>query len=384
MTTYIAADHMITSLGFSSRENIDAISSGRTGIRQHKASADLDMDCCISKVDSERLDRLFGDFGFINNYTRMEKLAISSIRYALEQVDIDFSNPKTLMVLSTTKGNIDLLGKSDSRFNSERVALWKAAQIIAAFFGNPNTPVVVSNACVTGVIALITAARLLDMGAYKNVVVVGVDIASKFVVSGFQALKASSTRPCKPYDKDRDGLSLGEGAATIILTSNPELCPSDRIVLRAGVTANDANHISGPSRSGDGVYQVIRKILEQTGESGKSIDYISAHGTATQYNDDMESVALNRAKLESAPVNSFKGYFGHTLGAAGILETAAALHSMRENTLFATKGFSRKGTVEPINVIRSKKSKTIDHCLKIASGFGGCNAGILLSKEGSF
>jgi 3-oxoacyl-[acyl-carrier-protein] synthase-1 len=311
-------------------------------------------------------------------------MAITSIRYAVANTDIDLGNPGTLFILSTTKGNIDLLGNHDSPFSQERVHLWDTARLLGGFFRNPNPPVVVSNACISGVLALQTAQVLLTQKRYKHAVVVGVDIASKFVVSGFQAFKAVSETPCKPYDKHRNGLSLGEGAATIILTTESELSQPEKIVIRGGASANDANHISGPSPTGEGLHLAIEKTLLTSGQDRKHIDFISAHGTATPYNDDMESHALHRSALHKIPVNSLKGFFGHTLGAAGVMETAVCLQSMRENTVVATKGFRTKGTAKPINVIKKSKSVQLDHCLKLASGFGGCNAGLLLSKHGSF
>ncbi len=384
MKTYFAGDNMITSLGFTTEENMAMFGKNMTGIQKHRKTDRLGIDCCISLVDGDRLNRVFSDFAKPDGFTRLEKIAITSVRYALERTDIDLKSPKTLFLFSTTKGNIDLLENKQHPFESQRVQLWRTAQIIAAYFENPNPPLIVSNACISGILALITASRMLKSSAYKNIVVVGVDIASRFVVSGFQSFKATSANPCKPYDKNRKGLSLGEGCSTIILTSEISLATKDKLVLRGGASANDANHISGPSRTGEGLYLSIQKTLESTKETSENIDYISAHGTATIFNDDMESVALERANLDSVPVNSLKGYFGHTLGAAGVLETAAAAASMRLNTLVATKGFHAKGSNIKINVVRRSKKKTINHCLKIASGFGGCNAGILISKDGTF
>ena len=110
------------------------------------------------------------------------------------------------------------------------------------------------------------------------------------------------------------------------------------------------------------------------------IDYISAHGTGTIYNDEMESIAIKRARLKNVPVNSFKGYWGHTLGAAGIVESIAAISSMKENKIYKSLGFNKSGVSEDINIIKNAESKSINNCLKIASGFGGCNAGVIFSK----
>ena len=110
------------------------------------------------------------------------------------------------------------------------------------------------------------------------------------------------------------------------------------------------------------------------------MDYISAHGTATPFNDEMESVAITRACLQDIPVNSFKGYWGHTLGAAGVIESIAGAHSLIINQLIRTMGYSEPGTTHPLAIIDTNKEAKLNSCLKIASGFGGCNAALLLYK----
>ena len=203
-----------------------------------------------------------------------------------------------------------------------------------------------------------------------------------FVVSGFQSFKAVSSEVAKPYDAKRDGISLGEGCGTIVLTNHESKIKNQepRIKVTGGASSNDANHISGPSRTGDGLYIAIDKTLKESEIKASEIDYISGHGTATLYNDDMESVAINDIGLAEVPMNSLKSYFGHTLGAAGIIESIVGLHSMKENTLIGTYNFNELGVSKPINIIKETRSTTINNCLKTAAGFGGCNAAVLFQK----
>jgi len=183
-----------------------------------------------------------------------------------------------------------------------------------------------------------------------------------------------SETPCRPFDANRDGLSLGEGAGTIVVTKEKR---PDSIKLVHGASANDANHISGPSRTGEGLYLAASHALQDK----RPIDFISAHGTATLYNDDMESHAINRLHLSDIPVNSFKGYFGHTLGAAGVIETILTKHSILNGMLYKSLGTETPGVASPLHVVTKSMKKTLNCCLKLSSGFGGCNAAILLEKN---
>jgi 3-oxoacyl-[acyl-carrier-protein] synthase-1 len=376
---YFTGDSIISSLGFSSQENFNQLKNGITGIRKMNNPVFYPEPFIASLIDRQKVNVLFPD----DQYTLLEKILILSVKDALKSSYVDISSGKTVIILSTTKGNIDLLDKSlAARFDEQRVLLWKLGEMIAGYFGNPNKVRVISNACISGVLAINDAAMLLQNDIYENAVVVGGDIVSKFVLSGFMSFHSLSPEPCKPFDTNRDGLSLGEAAGTVILSVNPPK-QNEKLLFAGGASANDANHISGPSRTGEGSYIAINKTLKEAEIETANIDHISAHGTATPYNDDMESIALSRHNMSSIPVNSMKGFWGHTLGAAGIIETIALLWEMKHNTLIQTKGFQEAGTVEPLNVITQTEQKELNYCLKMASGFGGCNAVLVIKKVNS-
>jgi len=189
-----------------------------------------------------------------------------------------------------------------------------------------------------------------------------------------------SAERCKPFDNKRKGVNLGEAAATVVLTTTPEIGKAIPIEIFGGALSNDANHISGPSRTGEELAAAVNAALNNSGIKGESIDFISAHGTATAYNDEMEAKAFCHAGLNNIPLNSLKGYFGHTLGAAGIVEIIVSKHALLNNELIPTLGFHQLGVSQPINVISKLESKKMTTCLKTASGFGGCNAAIVLNK----
>jgi len=369
--SYITSDNIITSLGNTTKEVISNIEKETTGIDYHHPYLNY-TKAPISMVNSKKIqEEIIGIFSDVT-FTRFESLAILSLHNALKNSIVDAGSPKTLFILSTTKGNIELLKQGVKP--SDQIFLHNTAQKIAGLFGFIARPVVVCNACISGVLAILLAKRYIDSGKYDDVVVTGVDIVTEFVVAGFESFKSMSEKPCKPFDANRDGLSLGEGAGTVIISRRKK---SESIKIVSGSSANDANHISGPSRTGEGLYLAAKNALL----NNHKIDFISAHGTATQYNDDMESHAINRLQINEIPVNSFKGYFGHTLGAAGVIEIILTKHSMLNNMLYTSLGMENAGVASPLNVITHKQKKTLSRCLKLSSGFGGCNAAIVLEKD---
>jgi 3-oxoacyl-[acyl-carrier-protein] synthase-1 len=386
---FIGAGNSITSLGFSTARNIEQIKAGQTGIRLYPGGDLYPTPVPLSSVDDGELQEIFRRYlgetqpGLHpGSFTRLEKLLLLGISNVLRSCGVKIQDPRTLIILSTTKGNIDLLEKDrNPAIEPNRVYLWKLAEWLGHFFGNPNKPLVVSNGCVSGVLAMLTGSRFIQAREYDHVIATGGDLLTEFVVSGFQCFQALSPGPCKPFDAARDGLSLGEGCGTIVLSRDHSLCGiPEKIILAGGSSSNDAHHISAPSRTGEGLYLAIRSALKEAALSPLYIDYLSAHGTATEYNDEMEGRALAWAGLESVPVNSYKGYFGHTLGAAGIVESVLAVESMRRNELFRSAGFENLGISRPINVLTDCVAREVNHCLKTASGFGGSNAAMVFKK----
>jgi 3-oxoacyl-[acyl-carrier-protein] synthase-1 len=380
---YILADHLITSLGTNKGEVWQRMLANETGVKRIENSSLFVEPFWASLVETDLLEKSFAGTNFTGDFTRFEKMTLLSAFHAIKQSGIDPSSSETVFILSTTKGNIDLLEKDKKDlYNPERLYLWHTARMISSVFGNKNEPLVISNACISGVLALITASDYLRSGYYKNAVVIGADIASEFVISGFQSFKSLSNGPCKPFDLNRDGLNLGEGAGTIVLSSDPALVKDDiKIRILGGATGNDANHISGPSRTGEGLYIAVKHAMDITQTKAADIGFISAHGTATSFNDEMESKAFAWAGLSHAPLNSMKGYFGHALGAAGVIETVISIQSLRKNILLKTLGYSEYGVPDPINILASNVETNVNCCLKTASGFGGCNAALIIRKD---
>lgn len=359
---YIIADNIISPLGETSEVNYLSVKSGRSGIRAYEPGT-----CNIPEGFNASL--LFEDF---------ETLALKSAQKAIGNGQLELKGKRTAFILSSTKGNIE-----------ENISLADSAQRIASQLGIDSKPIVVCNACISGLSALILGNRLIDSGLYDAAIVCGCDTPRQFILSGFQSLKALSPEPCRPFDMERMGLNLGEAAATLILSKNPLQGNSWR--MGDGFIRNDAFHISTPSKTADGLYLSLQRTLEsftkEISSTCKQIDlkehlaFINAHGTATLFNDQMESVAIGRAGLSDLPANAYKSFWGHTMGAAGILETIISMKAIDDDTILGTRGFSELGVSGKMNICAENRPTDKKGFIKMLSGFGGCNATIWAAKK---
>ena len=374
---FISSDNILSPIGLTTAENFLQIKKNVSGIKLHNDKNMLEQPFQAALFDNENF---FTNNNAQNNYTRFEKLLIASIGDALANSRISATDKKIVLIISSTKGNISLLEtEAQSESLNKRISLNTSAHLVASHFGFFNQPVIISNACISGMLAILTGMRLIQSGQYEHAVVAGADVISKFVLSGFQSFQAISSSPCKPFDAARDGINLGEGAGTVILTSNKNF--SSGVKVTGGSVSNDANHISGPSRTGEELNLAVNKALNAAELHATDIDFISAHGTATIYNDEMEAKAITLAGMQSVPVNSLKGYYGHTLGAAGLIESIISTQSLKANLVIPTRGFENIGVTQPVNICSTLYESTLQNCLKTASGFGGCNAAMVFSKQ---
>lgn len=359
---YIIADNIISPLGETSEENYLSVKAGRSGIRTYEPGT-----CNIPEGFYASL--LFEDF---------ETLALKSAQKAIANARLELKGKRTAFILSSTKGNIE-----------ENISLADSAQRIANLLGIDSKPIVVCNACISGLSALILGNRLIDSGLYDAAIVCGCDTPRQFILSGFQSLKALSPEPCRPFDMERMGLNLGEAAATLILSKNP--IQGNFWRMGDGFIRNDAFHISTPSKTADGLYLSLQRTLEsftkEISSACKQIDmkehlaFINAHGTATLFNDQMESVAIGRAGLSDLPANAYKSFWGHTMGAAGILETIISMKAIDDDTILGTSGFSELGVSGKMNICAENRPTDKKGFIKMLSGFGGCNATIWAAKS---
>ena len=373
---YIIADNIISPLGETSEDNYLSVKSGRSGIRAYESGT-----CNIPEGFNASL--LFEDFETLALKSAQKAIAnaLKNIENELKtmgNVQLELKGKRTAFILSSTKGNIE-----------GNISLADSAQRIASQLGIDTKPIVVCNACISGLSALILGNRLIDSDLYDAAIVCGCDTPRQFILSGFQSLKALSPEPCRPFDMERMGLNLGEAAATLILSKNPIQRNSWR--MGDGFIRNDAFHISTPSKTADGLYLSLQRTLEsytkEISSTCKQIDlkehlaFINAHGTATLFNDQMESVAIGRAGLSDLPANAYKSFWGHTMGAAGILETIISMKAIDDDTILGTRGFSELGVSGKMNICAENRPTDKKGFIKMLSGFGGCNATIWAAKS---
>lgn len=367
----VVSTNIVSPLGMSSQENWRAVMQGRSALRRLENYKGIPLPFVASVFTPEQVEKLA-----VEGFTRFESLAIRSIKEALTHTDLDVHGERTIFILSTTKADVEELGFAAERDGDyHRPAL--SAQRIAEHVGIGGGAIVCCNACISGVSAQILADRLISCGHYDNAVVCGADLVSSFTASGFLSFKSLSNEPCRPFDADRQGLNLGEAAATIVFTRADSLRDGDWLFER-GEMDNDAFHLSTPAPSGEGARKVLEAVMK--GRDASELAFVSAHGTATMFNDQMESVAIEKAGLSSVPLTALKGWFGHTLGASGVLEVIFGMMAVSESVVLPLRGFREIGVSGKVNLSPELRATDKNSFLKMISGFGGCNAAALYRR----
>ena len=293
-----------------------------------------------------------------------------------------------LLVLASTKGEIDVFERLSRKARRESggpppLALFddirpeRFLERVSSRLGIPSA-VFVSSACASSNIAIAVAAEKLLSGQATRVAVIGIDIVSEFVVSGFSALGAlSPSNTASPFDADRDGLVVGEACAAILLEKG--LPGTGLGTVMGWGSASDANHVTGPSRNGDGLAAALGEALATAETAPSEIAAVCAHGTGTVYNDAMEIKAFERIFPSTIPTFSAKGALGHTMGAAGALETLLALETARRKRIPPTVGLKTPDKDAAPWVSPESAEIADGPVVNANSGFGGVNSVLILS-----
>ena len=369
--TGILATNITSPIGLTTAANFEAVRRGEVSQKNLTGFRGLPVNICAGCFTEEQRAALR-----VPGFSWLESLEIRSVQEALSHCDVDPASPRTLFVLSTTLGNVDELSASPETDGDFR-NYGESARKVARHLGIVTEPVIVCNACVSGVTAQLLADRLIASGRYDNAIVCGADSLSPFIVAVFTSFQSLSPTVCRPFDIERLGLNLGEAASTVILGKSSG-AGTWRIL--DGSLDNDSYHVSAPDPTGDGVRRVIEKVV--AGRDVSDLATICVHGTGTMFNDEMESKAIAAAGLSGVPVSSYKAYFGHTMGACGLLETVLALYALDQGVILPAGGYEEIGVSGRIDISPVERPTGKRTLLKIVSGFGGCNGAAVYGKEG--
>ena len=292
----------------------------------------------------------------------------------------------SVLLTATTQGCADLYDKNEKQqcLINKYLIPSNIPKYVARKLNLKNSGVNINSACASPTIAIIKGTQMIKNKRAKCVLIFCADIVSEFVFSGFSALNALSSNPTQPFDINRQGLSLGDGGAAILLMdeklAKKKCIAFDTSIAGYGI-ASDATHITAPARDGRGLTIAINNALKTAKITAHDIGAINTHGTGTIYNDSMEITAFkNIFKDIKIPGNSFKGAIGHTLGGAGGIEAAMGTLMLKERILPGTHGFlipepGAENLISPENVPFSKK-----YLLSTNSGFAGTNAALILKR----
>ena len=369
-SVYLIGRSAISALGTTVEDHFQKASHAQTGLAACTDERFSPHPFWASRIPEEVVQHIQQQYNASGALTAFETLGIAAADAALKDAGITAAQEDTIFILSSTKGNISELGKRPDA----QISLHYSALQIQKYFQTAHPVMVVSNACVSGSAAQMMAKRMLEGGLYQQAVVIGCDLLSGFVLDGFSGFHAISPEACRPFDKDRKGINLGEAAACMVFSIHPQ---NSRLQLSGAAASNDANHLSGPSRTGEELAQAIRKAMNEAKVEATTIGAISAHGTATLYNDEMESKALQTAGLNSIPLHSLKSFVGHTLGAAGVLESVVAVEAMAQQVLLPSLNVSEPGVTGKVYILNNAQAAKYSILVKTASGFGGCNTALV-------
>jgi len=342
----------------------------------------------IAKFDRFNTSAFQSDFAAIVRgltYLRKDSLVMQMLKLLFDKSSVSIPADSRL-ILATTKGEIDILEKNllVGTGDAAGCKLNHLLRKVALLTGVKNSGMVVSAACASGSAAIARAAAGIRQGFFDSVLVAACDSVTEFVFAGFSSLMALDKLPARPFDKDRNGLSLGEAAAYALIMSESRAKKEKRRILgeiSGWGLSDDANHMTGPSRTGDGLSLAITKAMKTADIDENNIGFISAHGTGTVYNDAMEIKSFNSIfNMKKKPVYSIKGGLGHTMGAAGLVETIIALRALKEKTVPPTVNLKNAG--DDANGWASRRKRSIGSnkkALLTNAGFSGINAALVLA-----
>ncbi len=387
---------IISAIGNSVEENYNALISGKMGVTDienidtiHKNVIKVG-EIKLTNQQLEQQLQLPSD----NNFSRTALLATIAAKQAVENAGIQNINEyRTGLISATSVGGMDMTERFYYQyFEDESCRKYINTQdagdtthSTANYLGLKGLVTTISTACSSAANAIMMGAKLINSGQLDRVIVGGTDALSKFTINGFKTLMILSDTYNTPFDNNRKGLNLGEAAAFIVLESDEIVKKENKNVLAyvSGFgNANDAFHQTASSENGEGAFLAMTKALKMAKLQPKDIDYINAHGTATQNNDLSEGRAIIRVFENNIPeFSSTKPFTGHTLAAAAAIEAVFSVLALQNNIIFPNRNFITPMQEFDLLPVTELLEKPLQHVLSNSFGFGGNCSTVIFSKN---
>lgn len=383
-----------TAAGTGIQENIDSLLNEETGLSHTLKYDKCDIDTWIGKVnqlDTVTLPETHSDFDCRNNQLLWYAINQDNFINKIEKLREKYSNKRIGVFIGTTTSGIQrceqFFSSSNGNnappqdYNHEKTTnIGSCTDFFLNIFGLEGMAYSISTACSSSAKVFGSAHRAIQSGLCDAAVVGGVDTMCLTILYGFNSLQLVSSDICRPFANDRAGISIGEAAGFAIL--EPDSAASSAPLLIGYGESSDAYHMSTPHPKGKGARLAIRDALRMANLDHKSIDYINLHGTGTMQNDAVESLACESLFGRDVYCSSTKGWTGHTLGAAGIIEAIYSLIAIQENVIFKNLNTNIVDPNINCKIATETISKPISHVMSNSFGFGGSNAALIFGKKG--
>lgn len=395
MEVWIAGLGCVSSIGMNVEENLHSLLNAKSGVgfatvlqTRHKDNLPV---CEIKQTNDSLADLV----SMPHHLPRTAYLSALAAKEAIQDADIDINSYKVGFLSGNTIGGMDSTEHFYADFLKDKTTgklrdvvhheCGSVTELVADFLNIKRYVSTISTACSSSANTIIHGARLIKHGLLDIVVAGGADALCQFTLNGFNTLMILDTEPCKPFDANRRGLNLGEGAAYVVLVSERVRQAMSKIPysrLAGYANANDAFHQTASSAEGNGNYYAMKEAFEMSGLKHNDISYINAHGTGTANNDSSEGIAIGRLFSNHVPpVSSTKANTGHTLGASGSIEAVYSCLSIRHGLIFPNLRFDTK--IEEHSFSPNAELITtanIDSVMSNSFGFGGNCSSLIFSK----
>jgi 3-oxoacyl-(acyl-carrier-protein) synthase len=396
---FVTGYGIITSIGTGAEKNYESLINRHCGygaIELLETIHQTDIPACEIKLHDSELCKLASVSNRIG-YTRTALLGVIALREAMAMANL---SPKEIsqagLLSATTTGGIRELEKcyyqlqdssqqGDFRLFSDSANPGEHTERMAELFGIKGYIGTISTACSSSANTIMMGADLIKNGILNTAICGGTEALSKFTINGFNTLMILDKEQCRPFDKSRTGLNLGEGAAYLVLESEESIAASGKkpiAEVKGYGNTNDAFHQTASSPDGGGAYQAMLQALVMGGVTSSQIDYVNAHGTATENNDLSEGLAMQKLFQDKVPYfSSTKPYTGHTLAAAGAIEAVFCMLAMQHDIIYPSINF--KNQMDELTISPQQeliKNIKLNYILSNSFGFGGNASSLLFSS----